>query len=454
MVHKPGKTFTIPDVLSRRPKDSEEEDKDGPEFDEEEDWIKPHPGFGAKNVNSLNFSGIQVPTKQEGFWKRMQEYLSTMKKPQSSKYEELRRIKRSSFNFFLEDGPLKKRNNPYPQFEISSQESQSYILKSLHEDMGHRGGNETYRRIEARFWWEGMKKSVKKWAQSCLAFQKRSRNLQREQGKLTAKSTLFERVRMDAVHIKSGRWNYMVVGRDDFSGCPETVRIVKLTAKKVAEWFASELICRYGSPKEVTVDKGPEFGKELQDEIKKSGSRIRVTTPCYTELQEMVERGHKQLKDALVKMCGENGGKWKKDLPLVTLDDSISTKTLTCFSPYELQFGKLPVLPIDIEKRTFLEVEWHKTSTAEELLEARAKQLEGKEEMRSKAAEKFEKSREDSMKYWDRRMEHQLQSPFNPGDLVLVDNKEIEANGGLLFKNKCNGPYRVIRKINNVSYES
>ncbi|MBW0509134.1 hypothetical protein O181_048849 [Austropuccinia psidii MF-1] len=70
--HKPGKTLTIPDGLSRRPKNSEEEDGDTPEFDEEENWIKPHLGFGAKNVKLHNFSELQVPTKQEGFWKRMQ----------------------------------------------------------------------------------------------------------------------------------------------------------------------------------------------------------------------------------------------------------------------------------------------------------------------------------------------------------------------------------------------
>ncbi|MBW0585325.1 hypothetical protein O181_125040 [Austropuccinia psidii MF-1] len=182
--------------------------------------------------------------------------------------------------------------------------------------MGHRGENKTYRRIKARFWWEGMKKSVKKWVQSCLAFQKRSQNLQREQGKSTATSKIFERVSMDAVHIKSGRW-------------------------------------KYGLPKEVTVDGGPEFGKELQDAVKKAGSRIRVTTPYYPESQGMVERGHKQLKDALVKICGENGGKWKKYLPLVTLADRISTKRTTGFSPFELQFGQLPVLPIDIETKNF-----------------------------------------------------------------------------------------------------
>ncbi|MBW0523130.1 hypothetical protein O181_062845 [Austropuccinia psidii MF-1] len=245
----------------------------------------------------------------------------------------------------------------------------------------------------------------------------------------------------------------MVVARDDFSGWPETVGLVKLTAKAVTEWFTSEWICTYGSPKEVTVDRGPEFGKELQDAVKKAGSSIRVTTPYYPESQVMVERGHKQLKHALVKMCRENGGKWKKYLPLVTLAERSSTKRTAGLSPFELQFGQLPVLPIEIETKTFLAVEWHKISTTEELLEARAKQLEVKEEMRRKAAEKLKKSREDSMKYGDRRVAHQLRSPLKPGDLVLIYNKAIETNWGLVLKNQWNGPYRVIRKMNNGPYK-
>ena len=88
----------------------------------------------------------------------------------------------------------------------------------------------------------------------------------------------------------------------------------------------SEWICRYGAPKEVTVDGGAEFGKELQEAVKRAGSRIRITTPYYPEAQGMIERGHKQLKDALVKMCGENGSKWKEYLPIVTFADRISTK--------------------------------------------------------------------------------------------------------------------------------
>ncbi|MBW0583275.1 hypothetical protein O181_122990 [Austropuccinia psidii MF-1] len=156
-----------------------------------------------------------------------------------------------------------------------------------------------------------MKKIVKKWVKSCQECQKRSHLQQKEEGKISATSTLFERVSMDAVHIKAGRWKYSVVGRYDFSGWPETVALTKLMAKSGSEWFNSKWIFRYGEPKEVTVDGGAEFGKELQEEVKISGSRIKITTPYYPEGQAIVERGHKQLKDALVKRCGENGYKWK-----------------------------------------------------------------------------------------------------------------------------------------------
>ncbi|MBW0499307.1 hypothetical protein O181_039022 [Austropuccinia psidii MF-1] len=125
----------------------------------------------------------------------------------------------------------------------------------------------------------------------------------------------------------------------------------------------------------------------------------------------MVKRGH-----ALRKMCGENGGKWKRYLPLVTLADRIYTKRTTGFSPFEHQFGKLTVLPIDIETKTFLEVGWHKISTTEKLLQARAKQQKGKKTMRRKEAEKLKKLGEDSMKYWDTIMAHQLRSPLDPVD--------------------------------------
>ncbi|MBW0588222.1 hypothetical protein O181_127937 [Austropuccinia psidii MF-1] len=258
---------------------------------------------------------------------------------------------------------------------------------------------------------------------------------------------------MDAVYIKSGRWKYLVVARDEFAGLPETVALKRLIAKSVSEWFMSEWICRYGAPKEVTVEQGAEFGKELQEAVKRAGSIIRITTPYYSESQGMVERRNKQLKDAPVKLCGENGSQWKEYLPIVTLADRISTKGTTGYSPFELQFGQQAVLPIDIETNTYLAIEWNKISTREELLEARTIQIAEKEETRLAAAEKLRDSRHKSVQYLDKKMAHRLRNPLEPGDLILVYNKPLESQWGLFFKNHWNGPYRVINQINNGPYE-
>ncbi|MBW0588880.1 hypothetical protein O181_128595 [Austropuccinia psidii MF-1] len=213
-------------------------------------------------------------------------------------------------------------------------------------------------------------KNSQQWVKSCKACQNRIHYHQKEEGRISFTSALFEKVSIDAVHGKSGILKYLVVARDDFSGWTETVGLVRITANSV-----SELIFRYGAPKEVTVDGGPEFGKELQDAVQKSGLKIRVTTPYYLESQRIVERGHKQLNDALVKMCGENGSRWKEYLSLVKLDERISTKGATGFSPFELQFGQKAVLPSEIEAKTYLAIEWDKVQSTEDLLEGRAEQL-------------------------------------------------------------------------------
>jgi hypothetical protein len=157
---------------------------------------------------------------------------------------------------------------------VSVPKEQERVMKALHEDLGHRGVTETYRRIKLRYLWEGMKKIIKKWVQSCESCQRRSRDLQKEDSKATYKTTLFERVSMDAVHIKAGRWQYLVVARDGFSGWGEMVALVKLNTKNVSEWFLTEWIYWYGVPKEVTVDGGAEFKKELQAATKRAGTNL------------------------------------------------------------------------------------------------------------------------------------------------------------------------------------
>ena len=370
MKHVPGKTFTMPDGLSRRPPDPGEI---GEDFDEEEKWIKPHPGFGLKQTNVTALESSE--SEQIGIWKDLQYYLETLNKPPECSARDWTTIKHKSKTFFMSQGQLKRRNKPFPQVVITSPDVQKSILNSLHEELGHRGMDETYRRTKIRFWWPNMKRSVKKWVQSCLACQKRSSAKHLEEKKATGKSTIFGRVSLDTIHIKAGKWKYLVVARDDLSGWVEAVGLEHIKAKKIADWFLEHWIHRYGAPLTVVVDGGSEFGQEFQKALSQAGVKITVTTPYYPEANGMIERGHQPLKDTLVKLCATDGKKWRHYLPLVLFADRISTKRTTGYSPFELMFGQPAILPVDLELETYLGTNWEDIKTTEELLLARVLQM-------------------------------------------------------------------------------
>jgi hypothetical protein len=166
----------------------------------------------------------------------------------------------------------------------------------------------------------------------------------------------------------------------------------------------------------------------------------------------MVERGHKPIKDTLVKMCGGSGGKWREYLSLVLFSDRISTKQTTGFTPYEIIFGQLSVLPVDLEMESYLGIDWLDIHTTEELLEARTKQLERQDEVIEEAQSKLMQAQETSVQYWDRKMAARLQDPLDPGELVLVYNKSLEDQWGKLFANRWNGPYKVKKQLSKGSY--
>jgi hypothetical protein len=446
--HVPGKTFTMPDGLSRRPPNKDE--PTATEFDEDDSWVKPHAGFGLKEVNSLNLGVANTQLLQEGIWAKLQEYLFTLNRPEDCTEEEWSTILKKSATFFISDGKLKRRNTPFPQLVISSKKNQDFVLETLHEELGHRGVEETYRRCKLRFWWPNMKKNIGAWVQSCEACQKRSLVKPLEHKHATGKNTIFGRVSMDAVHIKAGSWKYLLVARDDLSGWVEAVGLEKLTAAKVASWFKENWILRYGAPCVVVMDGGPEFGKEVQETIARRGSTVKITTPYYPEANGMVERGHQQLKDALVKMCGTNGKKWQSFLPLVLFADRVSTKRTTGYTPYELVFGQPAVLPIDLEMETFLGTDWEEVTSTADLLSARADQLEKREETLQKAYKKLKETREKSVESWNKQKADR--GPISPGELVLVYNGSLESQWGKLFENRWNGPYRVISQEKSGSY--
>ncbi|KNF01794.1 hypothetical protein PSTG_04914 [Puccinia striiformis f. sp. tritici PST-78] len=101
---------------------------------------------------------------------------------------------------------------------------------------------------------------------------------------------------------------------------------------------------------------------------------------------------------------------------------------------------------------TYLGINWMGISTTAELLEARTKQLERRDETLELAHQKLMKTRNSSVRYWDRKMAIRLRKPLDPGELVLIYNKSLEDQWGKLFSNRWNGPFRIKKQLPGGSY--
>lgn len=96
----------------------------------------------------------------------------------------------------------------------------------------------------------------------------------------------------------------------------------------------------------------------------------------------MIEQNHQPLQDALIKLCGESGSKWREFLSLVLFPECISTKRTPGISPCEVVSGQQAVLPVNIKWETFLGVDRDEVTTAKELREGRFQHLAFQYEMR------------------------------------------------------------------------
>ncbi|RYE25652.1 MAG: hypothetical protein EOP45_04585, partial [Sphingobacteriaceae bacterium] len=204
LIHKHGKSFGMPDGLSRRVR--------GSESDEAESFNEEKKDIGVYESLYICIGGLQSEEEeeilveesmwdQEGIWKNLKEYLTTMRRPEECEDKEFQKIKSKVPLFYVENDRLKKRGVPQGRLVISKLEGQKFILKKLHEELGHRGVEETYRRCLIRFWWPEMKECVRRWVVTCEICQKKGGKKEKEVGRATGENTIFGRVSLDAVHI-------------------------------------------------------------------------------------------------------------------------------------------------------------------------------------------------------------------------------------------------------------
>jgi transposase InsO family protein len=124
----------------------------------------------------------------------------------------------------------------------------------------------------------------------------------------------------------------------------EAIPVADISAAGCATCLFTGWISRYGVPHVLTSDRGPQFVSEVWAHMcRQLGVVHRQTTAYHPQANGLVERLHRQLKEALRARLQNND--WERHLPWVLLGLRAAPKEDSAISAAELVFGTKLTLP-------------------------------------------------------------------------------------------------------------
>jgi hypothetical protein len=228
------------------------------------------------------------------------------------------------------------------------------IFQSIH-DLSHPGPRPTQQAIGSRFVWPGMKKDIREWCKTCHACQasKINRHTQSPLVQPLPPTERFKSLHVDLVGPlpSSEGMTYLFTVIDRFTRWPEAIPIPDATATTCAKALLRNWISRFGVPDEITSDQGPQFTSTLWKNLNTFlGTKVNKTTAYHPQANGMIERFHRQLKNAL--KARTTSTHWMNELPVVLLGLRTTWRVDPGCTPAELVYGAPLTLPSEFVSRT------------------------------------------------------------------------------------------------------
>lgn len=464
LIHVKAENHKGPDALSRRIPTAEELQEE----QETDDWLDDiallsssisQPTFqplrSFTSFQHLSSTFLTSTSTQDRTLHQIFQFLHDLIVPEFPSTQARLRFLRRTTDYYLKNGDMfRKRIGQTPLLVILDPKKRLQLLTQAHEELGHRGVYGVFGALRLRFFWPHLFTDVKHHVSSCHLCQLRSTKKVEIPITISSPSTIFTKIYVDVMYMpKAGKFRYIVLARDDLSRAPEGRALRTLKAREMANFFWEEIICRYGAIGEVVTDNGPEVSAAFTNLLERYGiPHIRIS-PYNSKANGVVERGHIDIRESIVKACGDRIQDWPILLHHALFADKCITRRSTGRSPFYLLFGVEPVLPFDLTEATFMVEGFRKGMTSEELLALRIRQLAKRDSDLEQAAEVLRQSRLRSKEEFERRYARRIKkSVFQPGDLVLIRNTRIEKELNRKTKPRYLGPFEVVRQTQAGSY--
>ena len=326
------------------------------------------------------------------------------------------------------------------------------ILTALHNSItaGHMGITRTTARIQERYYWVNLREDVKNWCTSCEECQKAKNYTNKPKAQMATyrAGAPMERIALDILgplpSTRSGN-KYILVVADYFTKWTEAFPIQNIEAETVARILVTEVLCRFGLPRQIHSDQGTQFESRLFKEMCTLFDIDKTrTTPCHPQSNGLVERFNRTILGMLTKFVSTDRDDWDEKLPFLMMAYRSSEHDTTGYSPNRMMLGRETELPIDLL--------FGPPPVTEETKPASDFVVNIKEtltKIHTSARTKMLKASDRQKRGYDHRI-HQNQ--YMAGDLVWLQTKSKQVHTPKL-QFGWEGPYTVQLKVTDLVYK-
>ncbi|VEN40030.1 unnamed protein product [Callosobruchus maculatus] len=346
----------------------------------------------------------------------------------------------------LEDkeGTQERRQTVVPRNRVAE------VLGEVHSGTsgGHLGVAKTLEKGRERFYWFRCKEDVKEWCRKCTVCAASNGAQRRKKAPMRQYNvgSPFERIAIDVAgpfpESEAGN-KYIVVVIDYFSKWVEAYALPNQEAATVADALVKDWICRFGVALELHSDQGRNFESALfQNVCKTLGIRKTRTTALHPQSDGMVEMMNRTVNRYLAKVVSDHQRDWDSWLHLFLLAYRSAVLETTGETPASIVFGREFRLPCDL---MFGCKPGDDVAGEDYVTNLRRKMDEADEEVRHNI-----RTASDRMK-----MTYDVgssETAYQPGDLVWLYNPQKRHGLTPKLQSSWEGPYKVVKKINDVIY--
>src|ERR1700677_2634693 len=219
------------------------------------------------------------------------------------------------------------------------------------------------------------------------------------------------------------------------------------TAKTLGNWIFEDILCRWGSLREIITDNSAPFLKALAY-LSKQYHINHIQISGYNSCANgMVEHSHFDIQQSLFKSTDRDEKRWSQVTYSVFWAEQVTVQKCMGCSPYFAVTGAHPVLPFNISEATYLQPAPTSILSTTDLIAQCAIALQKRSEdvkklyskvyhARLKAAIRFKKSHTKTIRNFD----------FKQGDLVLMRNTKIEKSLNQKMRSRYLGPLIIVSR--------